>query len=39
MRFPLRAVCQLDADEKKIARDLLDSLMLKPQARRWATSA
>ena len=39
LRLQFEAVSQFDASEKKIVKALLDSLILKHQARRWASAS
>jgi len=39
LRLQFEAIGQFDADEKKIVKALLDSLILKHQARRWASAS
>jgi predicted enzyme involved in methoxymalonyl-ACP biosynthesis len=39
LKLQFEAVSQFDSEEKKIAKALLDSLILKHQARRWARPA
>lgn len=39
LRLQFEAIGQFDAEEKKIVRALLDSLILKHQARRWASAS
>jgi len=39
LRLQFEAVSQFDASEKKILKALLDSLILKHQARRWASAS
>jgi transcriptional regulator with XRE-family HTH domain len=39
LRLQFEAVSQFDKDEKKAARILLDALILKHQARRWASAS
>jgi len=39
LRLQFEAIGQFDADETKIVKALLDSLILKHQARRWASAS
>jgi len=39
LRLQFEAIGQFDADEKKIVKALLDALILKHQARRWASAS
>ena len=39
LRLQFEAIGQFDAEEKKIVKALLDSLILKHQARRWASAS
>lgn len=38
LRLQFEAISRLDPDEKKTAKDVLDGLILKHEARRWASS-
>jgi len=38
LRLQFEAISNFDPDEKKTAKDVLDGLILKHEARRWATS-
>jgi len=37
-RLQFEAISSFDPDEKKTAKDVLDGLILKHEARRWASS-
>jgi len=38
LRLQFEAISNFDPDEEKTAKDVLDGLILKHEARRWATS-
>jgi transcriptional regulator with XRE-family HTH domain len=38
LRIQFEAISRFDPDEKKTAKDVLDGLILKHEARRWASS-
>lgn len=36
LRLQFEAICKLDTNEKRVVKDVLDALLLKHDARRWA---
>ena len=39
LRLQFEAICSFDAEEKKLVKAVLDSLILKHEARRWSSPA